>query len=95
MAWNEQYARILEQMKKNSTTSTSISGADTKNDEPDCLFYTNFSRETAEAFYDIFEKFKGYYKQNPSVAIDTLKNNLKKQIDFKELVLEQFEKMGK
>jgi len=84
MAWNEQYARILEQMKKNSTTSTSISGADTKNDEPDCLFYTNFSRETAEAFYDIFEKFKGYYKQNPSVAIDTLKNNLKKQIDGME-----------
>ena len=84
MAWNEQYARILEQMKKNSATSTSISGADTKNDEPDCLFYTNFSRETAEAFYDIFEKFKGYYRQNPSIAIDTLKNNLKKQIEGME-----------
>lgn len=81
MAWNEQYARILEQMKKNSATGTSISGAETKNDEPDCLFYTNFSRESAEAFYDIFEKFKGYFRQNPSEAVDRLKNNLKLQID--------------
>ena len=38
MAWNEQYARILEQMKKNSATNTAITGADAKNDEPDCLF---------------------------------------------------------
>lgn len=84
MAWNEQYARILEQMKKNSTasaTNNAITGAETKNDEPDCLFYTNFSRETAIAFYDIFEAFKGYFKSNPSVAVDKLKNNLKQQID--------------
>ncbi|WP_293970507.1 hypothetical protein [uncultured Ruminococcus sp.] len=81
MAWNEQYARILEQMKKNSITNTAITGADAKNDDPDCLFYTNFSRETAIAFYDVFDGFKEYYKSNPSIAIDRLKNNLKMQIE--------------
>ena len=81
MAWNEQYARILEQMKKNSATNTAITGADAKNDEPDCLFYTNFSRESAIAFYEVFDSFKDYYKSNPSIAIDRLKNNLKIQIE--------------
>lgn len=81
MAWNEQYARILEQMKKSSATSVAITGADSKIEEPDCLFYTNFSRETAVAFYDIFEAFKDYYKSNPSLAVDRLKTNLKMQID--------------
>lgn len=84
MAWNEQYARILEQMKKNSVasaTNNAITGAETKNDEPDCLFYTNFSRETAIAFYEIFDGFNGYFKSNPSFAVNTLKTNLKKQID--------------
>ncbi len=81
MAWNEQYARILEQMKKNSATNTAITGADAKNDEPDCLFYTNFSRESAIAFYEVFDSFKDYYKSNPSIAVDRLKNNLKVQIE--------------
>ena len=81
MAWNEQYARILEQMKKNSVTNVAITGAETKNDEPDCLFYTNFSRESVIAFYEVFESFREYYKSNPSIAIDRLKSNLKLQIE--------------
>lgn len=81
MAWNEQYTRILEQMKKSSATTASITGADSKTEEPDCLFYTNFSRETAVAFYDAFEAFKDYYKSNPSLAVERLKKNLKMQID--------------
>lgn len=81
MAWNEQYARILEQMKKNSVTNTVITGADAKNDEPDCLFYTNFSRESAVAFYEVFENFKEYYRSNPSIAVERLKSNLKIQIE--------------
>lgn len=81
MAWNEQYARMLEQMKKNSVTNTAITGADSEEDEPDCLFYTNFTRETAIAFYNVFEGFKDYYKSNPSFAVDRLKNNLKMQIN--------------
>lgn len=81
MAWNEQYARILEQMKKSSSVNASITGADSKTEEPDCLFYTNFSRESAIAFYEVFEAFKEYYKSNPSLAVDRLKTNLKMQID--------------
>lgn len=81
MAWNEQYARILEQMKKSSSVNASITGADSKTEEPDCLFYTNFSRESAIAFYEVFEAFKEYYKSNPSLAVDRLKSNLKMQID--------------
>ncbi|MBQ9141808.1 MAG: hypothetical protein IJX63_08450 [Lachnospiraceae bacterium] len=81
MAWNEQYARILEQMKKNSVTNSVITGANTVNEEPDCLFYTNFSRETAIAFFEVFERFRDYYKANPSIAIDRLRMNLKIQID--------------
>ena len=81
MAWNEQYARILEQMKKNSVTNTVITGADAKNDEPDCLFYTNFSRESAVAFYEVFENFKEYYRSNPSIAVERLKSNLKIQVE--------------
>lgn len=81
MAWNKQYERILEQMKKNSVTNTVITGADAKNDEPDCLFYTNFSRESAVAFYEVFENFKLYYTSNSSIAVEKLKSNLKSQID--------------
>ena len=73
MAWNEQYARILEQMKKSSSVNASITGADSKTEEPDCLFYTNFSRESAIAFYEVFEAFKEYYKSNRSLAVDRLK----------------------
>lgn len=82
MAWNEQFARVLEQMKKGSVTSTAITGVESKDDEPDCIFYSNFSQETAMAFYDVFENFKDYYKSNPSFAVDRLKQNLKMQMDM-------------
>ena len=81
MAWDNQYARIREQMKKNSIMTAAITGADSKNDEPDCLFYTNFTRESAIAFYEVFDGFKDYYRSNPSFAIERLKNNLKIQIE--------------
>ena len=81
MTLDNQCARIREQMKKISITNAAITGADVKNDEPDCLFYTNFTRKSAIAFYEVFEGFKDYYNLNPDEAIVRLKENLKIQID--------------
>ena len=65
MAWNEQYARILEQMKKNSTTSTSISGADTKNDEPD--FTRSFLAKQQKPFMIFLKSSKDIINNIPAL----------------------------
>lgn len=46
---------------------------------PDKLFYSEFSEEDAETFFDIYEAFRVSYQDSPKMAVGTLESNLNAQ----------------
>lgn len=57
-----------------------VTGVKGSNDAPDTLFYSEFSEEDAEAYFEIFTRFKDSYEINTRVAIESLEYNLNQQI---------------
>ena len=83
----EEWREKLQQMKIGMQASAEVSiideditGVKGTNSAPDNLFYSEFSEEDAETFFDIFSRFGKIYEANPREAIDTLVDNIEAQI---------------
>ena len=71
---------VLIQKAPVSIMDDDVTGVKGSNDAPDTLFYSEFSEEDAEAFFEIFTRFKDSYDINTRVAVETLEYNLNQQI---------------
>lgn len=71
---------VLTQRAPVSIMDEDVTGVKGSNDAPDTLFYSEFSEEDAEAFFEIFTRFKDSYNINTRVAVESLEYNLNQQI---------------